>query len=165
MVDMPYAMHAQICSCVLVTTLVSWSELGEPATSSLLLGTGLFEYRQMLESNVRVLQHLRLYMQVDLLLESATQALKRFDKMTEQTRVASETEAEQAENQNPRQFSLNDILNPLGAGAGEAASLDGLWHSEFHNAMLGYPTFLEHGVLGHGMVNVRDKSNQEALDG
>lgn len=114
MVDMPYAMHAQVCSGVLVTTLASWSALGESSCSSLLPGTELHEYRQMLESNVRVLQHLRTYMQVDLFLESATQALKRFDKIAEQRRPDPSTEEETADTQNPRQFSLDYILNPLG---------------------------------------------------
>lgn len=117
MVDMPYAMHAQVCSGVLVTTLASWNDLAEPATSPLLPATSLQEYRQMLESNVRVLQHLRTYMQVDLFLESATQALRRFEKITEQRGVNAEADPDPngtTENQNPRQFSLDYILNPLG---------------------------------------------------
>ncbi|EXV01789.1 Zn(2)-Cys(6) zinc finger domain protein [Metarhizium robertsii] len=114
MVDMPFAMHAQVCSGVLVTTLASWIELGESATSSLLPEAGLQQFRQMLESNVRVLQHLRAYMQVDLFLESAAQAMKRFDKITEQNRTNAHAETEPTEDQNPRQFSLDYILNPLG---------------------------------------------------
>lgn len=116
MVDIPYAMHAQVCSGVLVTTLASWT-----GRDALLPGVGLDDYARMLESNVRVLQHLRRYMKVDLFLESATQALKRFDsmRMREQRRSGpvgedGELNTDAGENVNPRQFSLDYILNPLG---------------------------------------------------
>ncbi|KAG7107021.1 hypothetical protein HYQ45_010510 [Verticillium longisporum] len=117
MVDVPYAMHAQVCSGVLVTTLASWTG----RDGSLLPGVERSEYQRMLESNVRVLQHLRRYMKVDLFLESATQALKRFDGMKprEQQRRGPAGEdgalkTDAGENVTPRQFSLDYILNPLG---------------------------------------------------
>lgn len=116
MVDIPYAMHTQVCSGVLVTTLWSGMELGhEP----LLPDISQQDYRRMLENNVRILQYLRRYIKVDLFLESASQALKRFDKLTSQDSVGGRASSLMGPNtgdyaENPRQFSLDYILNPLG---------------------------------------------------
>ncbi|UNI25032.1 hypothetical protein JDV02_010741 [Purpureocillium takamizusanense] len=138
MVDVPFAMHAQVCSGVLVTTLASWMMMGrrrlDDIAQPLLPGRRVFDddYARMLESNVRVLRHLRRYMKVDLFVESATQALKRFEKLREkhqqqhQQRSRNEggagpgdEDGEQPAHdgetvQHPRQFSLDYILNPLG---------------------------------------------------
>ena len=116
MVNFPYAMHAQVCSGMLVTTL--WSAAmnfdHEPVIS------GVYEqyYRGMLENNIQILQYLRQYIKVDLFRESASQALKRFDKLTSQD-LMDHREREQMDSNtaeyadNPRPFSLDYNLNSL----------------------------------------------------
>lgn len=116
MVDVAYAMHAQVCSGVLITTAASWRALS--TTPMNLPGFDTREYLHMLESNVSVLQFLRQYMQVDAFFESANEALSRFRSAVTEQHVPSETEsdpaADDATAHGPRQFSLDYILNPLG---------------------------------------------------
>ena len=109
LVDTPYAMHAQVCSSVLVTTLASW-ESPEP----LLPQMAWLDYSRLLDSNVRVLRHLRRYIKVDIFLDSAVQARKRFDRMGEHYAAQCTPQGENGEMPNPRQFSLDYVLNPLG---------------------------------------------------
>ncbi|RMZ80786.1 hypothetical protein DV737_g2876, partial [Chaetothyriales sp. CBS 132003] len=73
-VDVPYVQHAQVCSSVLVSSLISWKE-PEP----LLPEVSYQDYRETLESNVRILAYLKKYIKADLYYESANQALKRFN--------------------------------------------------------------------------------------
>ena len=165
-VDFPYAMHAQVCSGVIVTTVYAWRAISKTA---LLPDVGLTEYRRMLHTTVRLLKHLRQYMVVDLFLESAIQSLKHFDDMTEQQVHLEEDE------EAPRQASLDYILNPLGVypiartqasekhkpeqfkspatdSPGESESdtfvSTGLWDWEFPAPYMaesmGYPTFLDY---------------------
>ncbi|KAM3463844.1 hypothetical protein MY5147_009615, partial [Beauveria neobassiana] len=99
MIDMPYAIHAQVCSSTLVTTLAS----ARAADASFLPDCySDSDYRRMLHANLTVLQHMQQYMKVDLFVESASQALKHFECITT------------AEVTNPSHFSLDYILNPLG---------------------------------------------------
>ncbi|KAM3532977.1 hypothetical protein MY4038_003792 [Beauveria bassiana] len=75
MIDMPYAIHAQVCSSTLVTTIAS----ARAADASFLPNYSDSDYRRMLRSNLTVLQHMQQYMKVDLFVESASQALKHFE--------------------------------------------------------------------------------------
>ena len=110
MIDVPYAMHAQVCSGVIVSTLASWKK-----KEAVLPDASLDDYRSLLRSNVKVLQHLQRYMKVEMFLESATQALKRFDRMVaDQSLSRAELRESNHHVMNPSHFSLDHILNPLG---------------------------------------------------
>ncbi|KAM3543518.1 hypothetical protein ARSEF1564_003570 [Beauveria bassiana] len=114
MIDMPYAIHAQVCSSTLVTTLAST----RAADASFLPDCySDSDYRYMLRANLTVLQHMQQYMKVDLFVESASQALKHFECIVQRHGTIqpnnnnTETTAEVT---NPSHFSLDYILNPLG---------------------------------------------------
>ncbi len=87
-VDTPYAMHAQVCSSVLVMTLLSWRALVSRCANNLskmegrldpaMVPISLPQHRRLLESNVAILDFLRAYIKADLYYESARQALRRF---------------------------------------------------------------------------------------
>lgn len=115
-IDTQYAVHAQICSSVLVTSLASWRD---PET--LLANFSYRECEEILQSKVRILSYLARYIKADLYYESAVQALRRFKSLFfyEDSRFqddsASITEnSNHPETRNPAQFSLEYILNPLG---------------------------------------------------
>ncbi|KAM3458797.1 hypothetical protein NHJ6243_007247 [Beauveria neobassiana] len=116
MIDMPYAIHAQVCSSTLVTTLAS----ARAADASFLPDCySDSDYRRMLHANLTVLQHMQQYMKVDLFVESASQALKHFECIVQRQGTiqpnnnTNNTETT-AEVTNPSHFSLDYILNPLG---------------------------------------------------
>lgn len=110
MIDMPYAIHAQVCSSTLVTTLAS-ARVADTSYLPEFTETG---YRRMLQTNLVVLQHMQQYMKVDVFVESASNALKRFDSMVlcQETQLNGKEGAN--ETANPSNFSLDYILNPLG---------------------------------------------------
>ncbi|KAK8145836.1 hypothetical protein G3M48_003932 [Beauveria asiatica] len=111
MIDMPYAIHAQVCSSTLVTTLAS----ARAADASFLPEYSDSEYRRMLRANLLVLQHMQQYIKVDLFVESASQALKHFECIVQRRGTARPNDEESAvEATNPSHFSLDYILNPLG---------------------------------------------------
>ncbi|KAM3452405.1 hypothetical protein MY3296_004561 [Beauveria thailandica] len=111
MIDMPYAIHAQVCSSTLVTTLAS----ARAADASFLPDYSDSEYRRMLRANLLVLQHMQQYIKVDLFVESASQALKHFECIVQRRGTARPNDEESAvEATNPSHFSLDYILNPLG---------------------------------------------------
>ncbi|CRG92368.1 putative transcriptional regulatory protein C1327,01c [Talaromyces islandicus] len=123
LVDLPYAVHTQICSSVLVTSLTSWTE-SEP----ILPQFSHRDYQDILQTNARILKYLQRYIKADLYYESANQALRRFNsvyfsspQLGSQGRnsiSASSTVIDSADNNtgtSPSQFSLEYILNPLGA--------------------------------------------------
>lgn len=115
LVDIPYAAHVQVCSCVLATIVVSWNR-SEPLLSHL----SYRRYQELLESNVKILQYLQQYMDVDVYREAAVRALKRFNAMFSgqlpaQQGIGSSVEESMADRPDQRpQFSLEYILNPLG---------------------------------------------------
>ena len=74
LIDTLYANHVQICSSVLVTTLLSWGD-----TAPLLPDFDYKCYRTMLQDNLTILQYLQKYLNVDAYCQSAKEALKRFD--------------------------------------------------------------------------------------
>jgi hypothetical protein len=83
LVDLQYAVHAQICSSVLVTSLLSWAKLAPAAQAQPLLPhLTLDDYRSMLQSNLQILAYLKRYFKAELFYESATQALKQFHNAT-----------------------------------------------------------------------------------
>lgn len=115
-IDTPYAVHAQICSSVLVTSLASWRD-----PESLVANFSYRECEEILQSNVRILKYLARYIKADLYYESAVQALRRFKNLFshEDSRFQDEPFSSLANNDNPEtknptQFSLEYILNPLG---------------------------------------------------
>ncbi|KAB8276293.1 hypothetical protein BDV30DRAFT_39310 [Aspergillus minisclerotigenes] len=116
-VDLPYAVHTQICSSVLVTSLSSWREPEPP-----LPHISHSDYKDILQTNVTILKYLQRYIKADLYYESATQALKhfntRFSNETPERRATSsirETSPIESNDHNrPSQSSLEHILNPLG---------------------------------------------------
>ncbi|KAM3504258.1 hypothetical protein MY11210_008416 [Beauveria gryllotalpidicola] len=111
MIDMPYAIHAQVCSSTLVTTLAS----ARAEDASFLPDYSDSDYRRMLRANLMVLQHLQQYMKVDLFVESANQALKHFECIVQRHGTTQPTDKEStADAANPWHFSLDYILNPLG---------------------------------------------------
>ncbi|KAF5862755.1 hypothetical protein ETB97_011205 [Aspergillus alliaceus] len=116
-IDLPYAVHAQICSSVLVTSLSSWGEPDPP-----LPHLSQNDYKSVLQTNVKILKYLQRYIKADLYYESANQALRLFN-----TRFSHETPERRApgslvetspmdgtDYSRPSQFSLEYILNPLG---------------------------------------------------
>lgn len=114
LVDWPYAMHAQVCSSVIVTTIISW---GRP--EPLIPQFSYLDYQAMLQKNVIILQYLQRFMKVSMYCESAIQALKRFNALfvpESPEFVSSSANALLSGNQgissNPS--SLEYILNPLG---------------------------------------------------
>jgi hypothetical protein len=115
-VDTPYAVHAQICSSVLVTSLASWRD---PET--LIADFSYRECEEILQSNVRILKYLAMYLKADLFYESAVQALRRFKNLFsceangfQNDLSLSVVNYDNPETKNPAQFSLEYILNPLG---------------------------------------------------
>ncbi|KAL3493985.1 hypothetical protein BJX62DRAFT_248753 [Aspergillus germanicus] len=128
LVDLPYAVHAQICSSVLVTSLLSWAKLAPPGTragSELLPHLSLDDYRWMLQGNIQILAYLKRYFKADLYYESATQALKQFthvtangtlgSNFTAHAAVAAVPPVSQASQAPAQPGCLEYILNPLGA--------------------------------------------------
>lgn len=114
LVDVPYVVHIQVCSSVLVTTLASWTG-PEPLTP----GTSHQDYREMLQNNAAILKYLQRYIRADLYYESVNNALKRFNESfspeTSDGRNISELNPRKHDkSSNPPQFSLEYILNPLG---------------------------------------------------
>jgi hypothetical protein len=127
LIDLPYAVHAQICSSVLVTSLLSWAKLAPSADRAvpLLPHLSLNDYRSTLQSNVQILAYLKRYFKADLFYESATQALKQFTHATatgslslNSTVHAAAAAAVPATSQEPQTSAqpgcLEYILNPLG---------------------------------------------------
>ncbi|KAJ6032752.1 hypothetical protein N7540_003484 [Penicillium herquei] len=116
LVDTPYAMHTQVCSSVLVTSLRSWK-----GNDNLLPEVSLHDYRKFLRTNVEILQYLQQYMKADMYCESAMNALDRFNEFVTLNSATSEPRAlESDENMSslqekrPRILPLEQILNPLG---------------------------------------------------
>lgn len=116
MVDTPYAVHAQICSSVLVTTLASWRD-----PKSLIADFSYQKCEEILQSNVQILKYLARYINADLYCESAMQALRKFKALFsfQVGDFANNSSSSTANNDNPEtrnsvQFSLEYILNPLG---------------------------------------------------
>jgi hypothetical protein len=127
LVDLPYAVHAQICSSVLVTSLLSWAKLSPPGSGceALLPHLSLDDYRSMLQGNIQILAYLKRYFKADLFYESATQALKQFTHATENGTLGSNFTAHaaaavtvptsfQASQPAAQPGCLEYILNPLG---------------------------------------------------
>ncbi|KAH8697791.1 hypothetical protein BGW36DRAFT_427739 [Talaromyces proteolyticus] len=129
-IDIPYAVHTQICSSVLVTGLSSWSE---PEPILPLLSHN--DYLEILQSNVKILKYLQRYIKADRYYESANQALRRFNILFAheragqgRRRVTSSIDSSISNSSvamdgvdntttntpNTSQFSLEYILNPLG---------------------------------------------------
>jgi hypothetical protein len=115
-VDTPYAVHAQICSSVLVTSLASWSN---PET--LIANFSYRDCEETLQSNVRILKYLARYIKADLYYESAVQALRRFNSLFSYEASGFQDDLSSnmvndniTETKNSDQFSLEYILNPLG---------------------------------------------------
>ncbi|OAA34898.1 Fungal transcriptional regulatory protein [Beauveria brongniartii RCEF 3172] len=108
---MPYAIHAQVCSSTLVTTLAS----ARAADASFLPDYSDSGYRRMLRANLMVLQHMQQYIKVDLFVESASQALKHFECIVQRHGTTQLNDKESTvEATNPLHFSLDYIINPLG---------------------------------------------------
>lgn len=114
-VDTPYAMHIQVCSSVLVTTLASWRR-PEP----LLREISHHDYYEMLQSNIKLLRYLQRYIKADMYCESAVQALNRFNQLFSPDSpgwanhpFANPSTASNRSN-NPNPAPLETILNPLG---------------------------------------------------
>ncbi|KAJ5304321.1 uncharacterized protein N7443_003981 [Penicillium atrosanguineum] len=75
LVDTFYANHVQICSSVLLTTLLSWGE-AEP----LIPQFDYNDYGTMLRDNLTIMQYLQKYLKVDAYCQSTKEAFKRFNK-------------------------------------------------------------------------------------
>lgn len=73
LIDTPFAMHTQVCSSVLVTTLISWQ-----GNDILMPDLSLLDCQKFLQTNVEILQYLQRYMKADMYCESAINALDRF---------------------------------------------------------------------------------------
>ncbi|KAL2784711.1 hypothetical protein BJX66DRAFT_329765 [Aspergillus keveii] len=130
LVDLPYAVHVQICSSVLVTSLLSWAKLApgpsgdRPGAASLLPHLSLDDYRSMLQSNIQILAYLKRYFKAELFYESVTQALKQFThatangaiglNFTAHAAVAAVPQISQASEAPAQPGCLEYILNPLG---------------------------------------------------
>ncbi|KAL3452682.1 hypothetical protein BJX65DRAFT_264727 [Aspergillus insuetus] len=129
LVDLPYAVHAQICSSVLVTSLLSWAKLAPgPQPQALLPHLSLDDYRSMLQSNIQILAYLKRYFKAELYHESATQALKQLSLATVNgalgsnftahaaaaVPVAAPATSSQAPQTSAQPGCLEYILNPLG---------------------------------------------------
>ncbi|XWW96345.1 hypothetical protein V2A60_004318 [Cordyceps javanica] len=112
MVDVPYAIHAQVCSSTLVTTLAS----ARAADAGFIpLNFTESECRRMLQTNIRMLQHMQKYMKVDVFVESASQALEHFEFIVQRQETALSNGKEgMGEAPSASHFSLDYILNPLG---------------------------------------------------
>lgn len=108
LVDIPYVVHTQICSSVIVTTLLSW-----PHQKPIIPQYSNRDYQQLLKSNVMILRYLQQYFKADIFTESSKQALKRFNRtFFPDASAPSVSRSAQAENP-PRQYSLEYILSPL----------------------------------------------------
>ncbi|RMD40903.1 hypothetical protein DV735_g4232, partial [Chaetothyriales sp. CBS 134920] len=132
LIDTPYAVHAQVCSSVLATTLGSWHKLsvkqqrggnrtqhGVAAQDAMppLFNppVSVTDQRGYLQSNVAVLDYIRRYIKADSYYESARQALRYFDQLSSSPDLGAE---ERPRSSNAAaattSLSLEDILNPLG---------------------------------------------------
>lgn len=114
LIDTSYANHTQICSSVLLTTLLSWGE-AEP----LLPHIQLTDYENMLRDNLTILQYLQKFIKVDAYCQSAREALRRFKKLLpvgDLSKTSHSSTGRVANHQNVPypQSSLDYILNPLG---------------------------------------------------
>ncbi|KAJ5999317.1 transcriptional regulator family: Fungal Specific TF [Penicillium sp. IBT 35674x] len=114
LIDTSYANHVQICSSVLLTTLLSWGE-----AVPLLPHIGLNDYEEMLRDNLAILQHLQKYIKVDAYCQSTREALRRFKKLLpvgdlSRTTQFSTGRVVNEQNVPYSQSSLDYILNPLG---------------------------------------------------
>ena len=116
LIDSAYVLHAQICSSVLVTSLVSW-----PYPEAPIPEFSWRYYRELLESNVRILQYLQRFMKTDAYAESAHQALRHFNHAFSGNRHHSSTSSSppppsssNEKSRVPPQYSLEYMLNPLG---------------------------------------------------
>lgn len=128
LIDSAYVLHAPVCSSVLVTSLVSWPHRDPPIPE-----LPYSYYRELLESNVQILQYLQRFIKSDAYAESAHKALKHFDRMFTSndhndnsrsigdrhaaaspapTAAAASEKASRAPV--PPQYSLEYILSPLG---------------------------------------------------
>lgn len=121
-VDVPYVVHTQVCSSVLVTSLLSWPHSEPPLPQY-----SYRSYQELLESNVRILQYLQRYIKTDVYTESASQALRRFNMVFSPEGPPQRLSPLTGENVNdtgtaapplppppPPQYSLEYILSPLG---------------------------------------------------
>ncbi|KAJ5654395.1 transcriptional regulator family: Fungal Specific TF [Penicillium lividum] len=114
LIDTSYANHVQICSSVIVTTLLSWID-----AAPLLPQFEYEDYRQMLRDNLIILQYLQRYLNVDAYYQSAKEALKRFNKLfpmeaAPQNHPPSNNRMINDQTVTHSQSSLEYILNPLG---------------------------------------------------
>lgn len=116
LLDTPYAVHAQICSSVLVTTLASWRD-----PESMIADFSYRKCEEVLQSNVKILKYLARYISADLYCESAMQALRRFQNLFscqvggfQNDPTSSIANDNDPSTKNSVQFSLEYILNPLG---------------------------------------------------
>ncbi|KAJ5746439.1 transcriptional regulator family: Fungal Specific TF [Penicillium odoratum] len=114
LIDTSYANHVQICSSVMVTTLISWID-----AAPLLPQFEYEDYRQMLRDNLIILQYLQTYLNVDAYYQSAKEALKRFNKLFTREAAPQNHPPPKDRMVNDQmathsQSSLEYILNPLG---------------------------------------------------
>lgn len=114
LIDTSYANHVQICSSVLLTTLLSWGE-AEP----LLAQIEFNDFENMLQDNSTILQYLQNYLKVDAYCQSAKEALRRFKKLLPLGVLSKQNQPSKCfevrvENIVHPQSSLDYILNPLG---------------------------------------------------
>ncbi|CAK7224371.1 hypothetical protein SBRCBS47491_005526 [Sporothrix bragantina] len=136
LVDTPYAMHAQVCSSVLVMTMSSWQTLlnnmnsqqrhsaadvfaGLDGLDPLPTSVPFFlpHHHRLLKSNVAILDFLRAYIKADLYYESARQALRRFEQLEAAGSAVDDGPpmvSGGAVTAESPQHSLEYILNPLG---------------------------------------------------
>jgi hypothetical protein len=114
LVDTFYANHVQICSSVLLTTLLSWGD-SEP----LLPQYHYNDYGTMLRDNCTIMQFLQKYLKVDAYCQSTKEALRRFNgslsmevasKIDRPLKGVALSDHKVARSQS----SLEYILNPLG---------------------------------------------------
>ncbi|KAL2820300.1 hypothetical protein BJX63DRAFT_444591 [Aspergillus granulosus] len=117
LIDLPYAVHAQICSSVLVTTLISWRRF---AAEPVLPWLSLDDYRSMLQSNIQILGFLKRYFKAELFHESAAQALKQFNRvngtpsLNPMANALIRSNVAAPASQTAQSGALEYILNPLG---------------------------------------------------
>lgn len=114
LIDTFYANHVQICSSVLLTTLLSWGE-AEP----LLPQFDYNDYGTMLRDNLTILLYLQKFLKVDVYCQSTKEAFKRFNRLfpveaPSLTRHLSKDGIISDQSVTRSQSSLEYILNPLG---------------------------------------------------
>lgn len=114
LIDTSYANHVQICSSVLLTTILSWGQ-AEP----LLPQIESNDYENMLRDNLTILQYLQNYLKVDAYCQSAKEALRRFKKLLPVGTLSNPSHTSKGRLVNDQnvvhsQSSLDYILNPLG---------------------------------------------------